>query len=116
MARSHFTLTTSVSTRVTKFTYGSFIHIAYDPNNPDHQWSQNVFTSVYIPVEVMKKSSNAVEMYYNDCRHGLISYHLSQHEMRKIVEVTLTQPYQQIVQQVYKQKILESFVQTTHGM
>ena len=35
-----------VSTRVSKFTYDSFIHIAYDSSNPDHQHcSQNAFTS-----------------------------------------------------------------------
>ena len=31
---------------MSKFTYGSFIYIAYDPNNPEHQYrSQNAFTS-----------------------------------------------------------------------
>ena len=36
-----------VSTRVSKFTYGSFIHIAYASSNPDHQYrSRNAFTSV----------------------------------------------------------------------
>ena len=31
---------------VSKFTYDSFIHIAYDSSNQDHQfWSQNAFTS-----------------------------------------------------------------------
>ena len=35
-----------VRTRVSKFTYGSFIHVAYDPSNPDHQYrSHRVFIS-----------------------------------------------------------------------
>ena len=35
-----------VRTRVSKFTYGSFIHVAYDPSNPDHQYrSHRVFVS-----------------------------------------------------------------------
>ena len=34
-----------VRTRVSKFTYGTFCHIPYDPNNPDHQsLSHNVYT------------------------------------------------------------------------
>ena len=33
------------STRVSNFTYGSFIRIAYDSSNPGHQYpSQNAFT------------------------------------------------------------------------
>ena len=35
-----------VNTRVSKLTYGSFIHVAYDASNPDHQYrSHRVFTS-----------------------------------------------------------------------
>ena len=41
-----FYLDQLVSTRVSKFTYDFFIHIAYDSSNPDHQHcSQNAFTS-----------------------------------------------------------------------
>ena len=35
-----------VKTRVSKFTYGSFCHILYDPSDPDHRsQSHNVITS-----------------------------------------------------------------------
>ena len=37
---------TTVSIRVSKFTYRSFIHISYDSNNPDHRYrSQSMFIS-----------------------------------------------------------------------
>ena len=46
MARSHSTSTTSVRTRVSKFTYGIFCHTPYDPYSPDHKLrSHNVVTS-----------------------------------------------------------------------